>query len=388
MANIGLGTSLVHVDDSFADHHVAPAIALTSTYKTAENESPLSDWDPYNPTTPIYSRYTQNVSTRVEKVIGALHEGEAITYASGLAAAYAALVHLKPKRIAITGGYQGIYNTIRVYKHSRDTDVPVIDLDDDFQDGDIAWVETPLNPTGEARDIQYYSDKVHAIGGKLVVDATFAPPPLQNPLKWGADIVLHSATKYLGGHSDLLSGVLVVRTVEEWRKLWDHRTYFGNTMGSLESWLLLRSLRTLHLRVPRQSQTATALAAWLNELTTIPAGQFLYGIPSGLVVRVQHASLQDKSKFDPATQLTGGYGATFAITLAGVSQAKTLPHRLHYWISATSLGGVESLIDYRLRTDPEANPCLLRLSVGVEDLKDLKNDLNQGLVAVASLAKD
>lgn len=117
------------------------------------------------------------MSTRVEKVIGALHvsssprlkrshirqckqEGHAITYASGLAASYAALVYLKPKRIAITGGYHGVYNTIRVYKQSRDVDIPIIDLDDDFEEGDVAWVETPLNPTGEARDIQYYSGKV------------------------------------------------------------------------------------------------------------------------------------------------------------------------------------------------------------------------------------
>lgn len=184
------------------------------------------------------------------------------------------------------------------------------------------------------------------------------------------------ATKYFGGHSDLLSGVLVVNTAEEWRKvchtttsssastdnsrkLWSNRTYFGNTMGSLESWLLLRSLRTLHLRVPRQSQTATALAAWLQEIAGIPtgnarlaycqyfltplvllallpyltvSGQSLDGVPGGLIARVQHASLQDKTKFDPATQLTGGYPATFAITLARATQAKALPHRLKYWI--------------------------------------------------------
>ncbi|KAF8592776.1 cystathionine gamma-synthase [Ramaria rubella] len=426
--DIGLATSLVHVDDLLADAHVAPAIAVTSTYRAAEIEAPLTlaEWDPQNPPAHVYSRYTQNVSTRVEKVIGTLHDGHALTYASGLAAAYAALVHLKPKRIAITDGYHGVYNTIRVYNKSRDIEVPVIDLDDEYQEGDMAWVETPLNPTGEARDIQHYADKVHAVGGKLVVDATFAPPPLQNPLKWGADIVMHSATKYLGGHSDLLSGVLVVPTKEEWLELWEVRTYFGNTMGSLESWLLLRSMRTLHLRITRQSETATALAAWLSTLTTIPVGkalrvyfvkQYLFisshlspsgkvvdGVPGGVVVRVQHASLQDKTKFDPATQLTGGYGATFSITLATQVQAKAFPHRLHYWIvsvslvyyllrfittkqCATSLGGVESLIEYRRRSDPTANPCLLRLSVGVEDLKDLKNDLRNGFNDVLDLSE-
>jgi len=226
---------------------------------------------------------------------------------------------------------------------------------------------------------------VHAVGGKLVVDATFAPPPLQNPLKWGADLVLHSATKYLGGHSDLLSGVLVTKSAYEWQKLWGNRTYSGNMMGSLESWLLLRSLRTLHLRIPRQSESATALAAWLNQFTSVPAGQEVDDVPGGLVIRVQHASLQDKTGFDPATQLTGGYGATFAIMLRTAAQAKSLPHRLELWIAATSLGGVESLIEYRLRSDSTSDPRLIRLSVGIEDLVDLKNDLRRGLNAVAQL---
>jgi len=313
--NIGIGTSLVHIDDPFANEHVAPPISITSTYKATEVETTLADWDPENPDIHIYSRYSQNVTIRVEKVIGALHDGHAITYASGLAAAYAALVHLKPKRIAITEAYHGVFATIKVYQQSRDVEVPLVDLDAEYQEGDVAWLETPLNPTGEAKDIKYYADKIHAVGGKLVVDATFAPPPLQNPLKWGADIVLHSATKYLGGHSDLLSGVLVVPTSEKWRQLWDDRTFFGNVMGSLEAWLLLRSLRTLHLRVPRQSQTATALAAWLNQLVSIPKGQTLDGVPAGVLSHVYHSSLQDKTKFDPATQLTGGYGATFAILL-------------------------------------------------------------------------
>ncbi|KAF8514865.1 cystathionine gamma-synthase [Hysterangium stoloniferum] len=386
--NIGVGTSLVHTDDPYANDHVAPPISVTSTYKAAENEGSLLDWDPENPSVHLYSRYSQNVTTRVEKVIGALHDGHAITYASGLAAVYSALVHLKPKRIAITEAYHGVFQAIKVYQQSRDVEVSLIGLDAEYQEGDAAWLETPLNPTGEAKDIKYYADKIHAVGGKLVVDATFAPPPLQNPLKWGADIVLHSATKYLGGHSDLLSGVLVVPTSEEWKKLWENRTFFGNTMGSLEAWLLLRSLRTLHLRVSRQSQTATALAAWLNQLASIPNGQTLDGVPAGVLFRVHHASLQEKTTFDPATQLTGGYGATFAILLSNPAQARSFPHRLQYWIAATSLGGVESLIEYRKRTDPRCDPRLLRLSVGVEDLEDLKSDIRNALNAVADLKDD
>ncbi|GJJ07204.1 hypothetical protein Clacol_001404 [Clathrus columnatus] len=385
--NIGLGTSLLHSDDEFAtDLHVAPAISVTSTYRAAEDEIELSEWNPLNPQMHIYSRYTQSVTTRVEKIIGDLHGGFAVTYTSGLSAIYAALVHLKPKRIAIGEGYHGTLNTIGVYQQSREIPVNVIGLEEEYQEGDVIWLETPLNPTGEAKDIQYYAEKAHKVNAVLVVDATFAPPPLQDPFKWGADVVMHSATKYLGGHSDLLSGVLVVKNKEEWLKLWQYRTYVGNIMGSLEAWLLLRSLRTFHLRIPRQSQTATALAAWFNTLKAIPKGETLDGIPGGIVVDVKHASLQDKSSFNPATQLTGGYGATFAVLLSNEAQAKTFPHRLKYWTCATSLGGVESLIEYRKRSDKNADPRLLRLSVGVEDLEDLKNDLKDGILAVANLA--
>ncbi|KIJ37385.1 hypothetical protein M422DRAFT_781742 [Sphaerobolus stellatus SS14] len=286
----------------------------------------------------------------------------------------------------VPASQQHMLPSIKQYESARDEPIPQIDLDDEYQEGDVAWLETPLNPTGEALDIQHYADKIHKVDGTLVVDATFAPPPLQNPLLWGADIVMHSATKYLGGHSDLLAGVLVVKTVEEWRKLWYSRTYIGNVMGSLESWLLLRSLRTLHLRVPRQSETATALAAWLQKFTTLPSGESLEGVPGGLITTVYHASLQDKSKFDPTTQLTGGFSPTFSFVFSNVAQAKAFPHRLHYWTGATSLGGVESLIEWRKRSDPDADPKLIRLSVGVEDFEDLKNDLLQGFGAVKDLS--
>ena len=101
------------------------------------------------------------------------------------------MVYLNPRRIAITDGYHGCHATIDVFQRTKG-DVAVVGIDDAFEAGDVCWLETPLNPTGEARDMQYYADKVHAAGGKLLVDSTFAPPPLQYPFKWGADIVMHS----------------------------------------------------------------------------------------------------------------------------------------------------------------------------------------------------
>ncbi|PCH35742.1 PLP-dependent transferase [Wolfiporia cocos MD-104 SS10] len=214
------GTELIHGDDELVHGaEVAPSISVTSTFRAplSPDGSLQEDIDFRNPQRHVYSRYTQSVSTRAERVLSKINGGFAITYASGLAASYAALVYFHPKRIAITGGYPGFHNTIDVYKRSRSGDLPLIGLDDELQPGDLCWLETPLNPTGEARDIKYYADKVHAAGGKLIVDSTFAPPPLQYPFKWGADMVLHSGTKYFGGHSDLLSGVLVVPTEAEWK---------------------------------------------------------------------------------------------------------------------------------------------------------------------------
>ncbi|KAK7470754.1 hypothetical protein VKT23_002173 [Stygiomarasmius scandens] len=379
---------LIHGDASVHGEgaSVAPPISVSTTFRAdPTSDSLVGDTDQSNPSRHVYSRYTQDISTRVEHILGKINHGFAVTYGSGLASAYAALVFLKPKRIAIRGGYWGCHVTIETYKKSRDADLPLIDIDDEFMPGDICWLETPVNPLGESRDIRFYADKIHKVGGKLLVDSTFGPPPLQYPFDFGADIVLHSATKYFGGHSDLLAGVLIVKTKAEWETLQVNRTYMGNTMGSLEAWLLLRSLRTLHLRVTRQSETATALAKWLKEVVSTPEGQSFDGVPGGLIQTVWHSSLQetDERGFCPSKQMTGGWNATFSILMSNPECAKLLPHVTQYFIAATSLGGVESLIEYRARADPREDPRLVRLSVGAEDFEDLKDDLRQALQKVA-----
>ncbi|KAI0729382.1 cystathionine gamma-synthase [Fomitopsis betulina] len=382
------GTQLVHGDDELVHgKEVAASISVTTTFKAPLPESnkpiDLEGFDVRNPERHIYSRYTQDVSTRAERVLSKINGGFALTYASGLAASYAALVNSHPKRIAISGGYHGCHATIEVYKRSRGSDIPVIGIDDAYQPGDLCWLETPLNPTGEARDIKYYADKAHAAGATILVDSTFAPPPLQYPFRWGADIVMHSGTKYFGGHSDLLCGVLIVPTEAEWRTLWNQRTYLGNMMGSLESWLLLRSLRSLHLRVPRQSENATALASWLNQAA---GGKPFDGVPAGVIEKVWHSRLQGKDSrgFDPSVQMEGGWNATFSILLRSPDHARLLPHSLEYFVPATSLGGVESLIEQRSTADASADPRLVRISCGVEDIEDLKNDLRKAFQAITN----
>ncbi|KDQ64871.1 hypothetical protein JAAARDRAFT_28520 [Jaapia argillacea MUCL 33604] len=383
------GTDLVHGDDDYhSGAEVSPSISVTTTFRhpkpTSDELENFNELDFWNPSRHVYSRYTQGVSTRVEKVLSKINDGFAITYSSGLMACFAAMVHYQPKRVAIGDGYFGCHAAIDIYKRCRGGDMEIIGLDDEYRPGDLCWLETPLNPTGESRDIQYYANKIHAVGGALVVDSTFGPPPLQYPFKWGADCVMHSGTKYFGGHSDLLCGVLVVKTQAQWEKLGHDRTYMGSPMGSLESWLLLRSLRTLHLRVPRQSETATALAHWLKKLADTPVGQSYEGVSGGIVIQVTHSCLQQKDSrgFEPSKQMEGGWNATFAILLAKPEYSTRLPHLMKYFVPATSLGSVESLMEKRLGADPSADPRLVRISVGVEDLEDLKADFRRALQEV------
>lgn len=348
----------------------------------------LSDWNNRDPTAPldshVYSRDSNPNTTRLEAVLTSILGGSSVTYASGLAAFHAMLVRLNPKRIAIGEGYHGCHGVIQVL--SRLTGLQKLPLDCDPAElgpGDVIHVETPLNPTGEARNLQCYADRAHKVGAYLTVDATFAPPPLQDPFAFGADVVMHSGTKYIGGHSDMLCGVLTVAPTHDWAKeLRQERLVLGSVMGSLEGWLGLRSLRTLELRVTRQSQTATALVAWLSAQLKEP-----WTVVGQLVEKLHHASLQPEAAEQGSwlqNQMKGGFGPVFAIVMKDMDVAKRLPSKLRLFHHATSLGGIESLIEWRAMTDPRVDQRLLRVSVGVEALEDLKADVSQ---ALGSLSK-
>jgi cystathionine beta-lyase/cystathionine gamma-synthase len=246
--------------------------------------------------------------------------------------------------------------------------------------GDVIHVETPLNPTGEARNLAYYRAKATEKGAYLTVDSTFAPPPLQNPLDFGADIVMHSGTKYVGGHSDMLCGLLVLhpdRAKDGWLKtLHKDRQYMGGVMGSFEGWLGIRSARTMHLRVTRQAQTAEKLVAWLQKEISDPAS------PVGQVLeRLQHASIQYEDLKDGwlQKQMPGGFGPVFSIWAKNPNHARQLPSKMFIFQHATSLGGVESLMEWRAMSDAGCDPKLLRISCGIEEFEDLKHDVLQGL---------
>jgi len=242
-----------------------------------------------------------------------------------------------------------------------------------------------LNPTGEAFSIQKYAERAHARGALLSVDATFAPPGLMDPFRWGADVVLHSGTKYIGGHSDMLCGILATQPGEAGfaiaKGLRADRLFLGAVLGSLEGWLGVRSLRTLALRVQRQSSNAEKLVAWLDDALRFTAEST--AVVSRVVSKVKHASLQRADMHWLKQQMPNGFGPVFSIYTHTVAQAKTLPSRLKLFHHATSLGGVESLIEWRRMSDADVDDTLLRVSVGVENWEDLKNDLLSAFNAVA-----
>jgi len=382
-------TLSIHADDSLnTSTDVAPSLHLSTIFRYASDPSvlvPAKDLPP-----PVfgdahtYSRESCPNTTRFETILEAIIYAPSVTYSSGLAALHANYVFLNPKRIAIGGGYHGIHGVLNLY--TKITGARILPLDcaaEDLNEGDVVHLETPVNPTGEAFSIRKYAEKAHSRGAYLLVDATFGPPGLQEPFRLGADVVMHSGTKYFGGHSDVLCGVLATRK-EGWAdKLRDERIYLGSVMGSMEGWLGVRSLRTLELRVARQSENAHELVAWLEQLRTGRAGkEELTGLVQAVVEKVHHASLQEPDMHWLREQMPNGFGPVFAITMKNEDYAKSLPSQLRLFHHATSLGGVESLIEWRAMSDQTVDTRLVRVSVGIENHQDLKTDLMQGLKAL------
>ncbi|TAQ90764.1 hypothetical protein B7494_g952 [Chlorociboria aeruginascens] len=381
---LSLSSQTIHADDLLNDNRdVAPPLHVSTTYRYNSDPATLKSHAEVDPEDPpydahIYARHSAPNSTRFETILSTILKGPAISYASGLSAFHAMLVLLRPRRIAIRDGYHGCHGTIEI--HHKLTGLEKLDLDcadELLQPGDVIHVETPLNPTGEARSLEFYAKKAHARGAFLTVDATFGPPPLQDPFLHGTDIVMHSGTKYIGGHSDLLCGVLAVNPAKG--KVWveelkEQRLYLGNVMGNMEGWLGVRSLRTLELRVTRQAGNAEKLVAWLDGVLREAGGE---GVVKQVVEKIEHASLQVKDLEEGwlRRQMPHGYGPVFAITMRNMESARKLPSKLRLFHHATSLGGVESLIEWRSMTDPYVDKRLIRVSVGIEGWEDLRDDL-------------
>jgi cystathionine gamma-synthase len=353
----------------------------------------------------VYSRAATPTTTRLEALLSALLGGRALAYASGLAAFHALLVRLRPRTIAISRGYHGCHGIIRIM--ARLYGLKTVPLEGEGWEsawdaaglgkGDLVHVETPRNPTGECVDLATLAARAHARGALVSVDATFAPPPLMEPWGMGADVVMHSATKFLGGHSDLLCSVLATRDEGAWRELWVERTLLGGVVGGLEAWLGVRSLRTLEVRVRAQSAGAERVVDWIHACLEGggPAAGESGGEEGGLlgaesvrraVAAVHHASVQARQPGYEwvRAQMPRGYSPVFALTMRDADMAKRLPSKLQLFHHATSLGGVESLVEWRRMTDEGVDQRIVRVSVGIEGWEDLRRDLAEGFRAVAA----
>lgn len=404
MSSYSLATRAMHADDalnSYAD--VAPAMHVATTFRYSDDPDkliPVSDAEllkegSTSPEAHIYSRLSAPNTTRFEAILSSLLHGHAITYSSGLSAFHALMVLLNPKCIAIGDGYHGVHGVLGI--HKKLSGVKQADLHDPktwdaigLGKGDVVHVETPLNPTGEAYNLQYYADLAHARGALLTVDATFGPPGIQDPFLQGADIVMHAGTKYIGGHSDMLCGVLATRPDKEgwrqWVQLWQERLLLGSVMGSLEGWLGIRSIRTLELRVQRQSRSTTSLVQWLNSALSAQDKTEDANAIVAVVEKLQHSSLQVNDSEWLSKQMPNGHGPVFALWMKSEKLARTLPSKLKLFHHATSLGGVESLIEWRRMSDDKVDPRVLRVSVGVEEFEDLKADFAQAFEALGKIS--
>jgi len=235
----------------------------------------------------------------------------------------------------------------------------------------LVWMETPANPLWHISDIEAVSELARRAGARVAVDSTVATPVFTHPLALGADLVMHSATKYLNGHSDVVAGALITREIsDDWRKLKTLRAQLGAIPGPFECYLLTRGMRTLFPRVRIAAASALELARRFQTLANV--AQVLY---PGLPECHGHAIA--------ARQMQGGFGAMLSLRVRGGEEAAiAAAAKLRLWKRATSLGGVESLVEHRASVEGPNSPCppdLLRLSVGIENVDDLFADFAQAL---------
>ena len=329
-----------------------------------------------------YARADNPTFDHAEALLAALEGGAGcLTFASGMAAATTVFQALAPGDHVIAPNvmYWGLRRWLTTFGRERGLIVDLVDASDldaiarALRPGatKLLWIETPANPTWAITDIAAAAKLAHGAGAMLAVDSTVATPLLTRPLALGADLVMHSATKYLNGHSDVVAGALVTARKDEfWHRLETLRHAGGAILGPFEAWLLLRGMRTLPLRVERACRTAAMLAQRLAE--------------HGAVSAVLYPGLQDHPGHDVAArQMQGGFGGMLSIRVAGGEQAAiATAAKVRIWKRATSLGGVESLIEHRASVEGPGTPAppdLLRLSVGIEDAGDLLIDLEQAL---------
>jgi cystathionine gamma-synthase len=339
----------------------------------------------------IYSRNTNPTVRAFEEKVAALEGAEAATsFASGMAAISGTLFALlRPgeRLVSIKDSYGGTNKIFTEFLPPFGIEVKLCETTDHAQlEAEVArgcrvlYLESPTNPTVKVVDIARLARAAHAVGATVVVDNTFATPINQNPLALGADIVLHSATKYLGGHADALGGVACA-SGELVHRLYHYREINGAVLAPAEAYALLRGMKTLALRIERQNASAAAIARWL---ATHPA-----------IERVNYPGLDSHEHHDVARRQMRGFGGMLSFAVrGGLDAIATFLPRLEYAHRAANLGCVETVVGPPVVTshvecsDDERRAAgipegLVRYSTGIEDLADLIADLDRALAAIA-----
>ena len=356
---------------------VIPPIEHTATYSRDKN---------YEPRKAYWYRRDGNKTTQIaEEIIAELENADmSLLFSSGMSACTAVLEMLPPNAhiVAPRVMYHGVLAQIQNFSSKNRIHVDFYNAGDLTSMKEIikigvtqlVWVETPNNPNWEVTDIVEASKIAHEAKAKLIVDATATPPTMTKSLDLGADISFHSATKYLNGHSDVSAGVLSFKKADKvWESLYNIRKLQGTVLNSQDAFLLIRGLRTLFLRVEKNSQNAMILAKHFESHNYVET--VLY---PGLESHPNHKTAK--------SQTNGQYGGMLSIVVKGSeADAINVVRNCKVFYPATSLGGVESLIEHRKTVSGEDFPVdekLIRISVGIEDPLDLINDLEQALEKV------
>jgi cystathionine gamma-synthase len=379
----GFATRAIHAGQAFdpTTGAVTPPVYFTSTFVQRSIGDLHGGYE--------YARGGNPTRDALQEQLASLECGaKAFSFASGLAGEDALLrAVLSPGDHVLMGNdvYGGTHRLVRRIFGRWQVGLTTIELSDleatraalEALRPRVLWLETPSNPMMKITDITALAELAHAVGALVVVDNTFATPYLQQPLMLGADVVVHSTTKYLGGHSDVLGGAVITNNLELAEQVQFHQFAAGAVSGPMDAWLTTRGIKTLAVRMDRHTSNAHAIAEAING--------------HAAVSRVYYPGLPEHPGHELAARQMRGFGGMLSLELAGgAAAARAFAEGLHVFSLAESLGGVESLVNYPSEmthasvrgTDLEVSDAIIRLSVGIEDATDLLADVQQSLAAL------
>ena len=337
-----------------------------------------------------YTRSHNPTRTRLESCLASLENATfSIVTSSGMSACSLILQSLPHGSKILCGDdvYGGtyrllntIYNDRFEIKHINTTDIESVKIKLNSFQPDLVWIESPTNPMLQISDIKAICNSAHIVGAKVVVDNTFMSPYFQNPLDLGADMVMHSLTKYINGHSDVLGGAIMLNDNAQYEKLWYLQNSIGPSQSPFDSWLVLRGVKTLSARMRAHEENAIKIADFLIEHPNVE--------------KVIYPGLKSHPQHELAKSQMNGFGGMISLYIkGGLSESNKFLKQLTLFTLAESLGGVESLIEHPAIMTHASVPVIernelgitdnfIRISVGIEDVDDLKADLKQALDAI------